>query len=172
MRRRQAPRTCKLSGASQARRRGAQLEDVQVVGVSPGRRRIVADLGEQLAVDREVALAPNGVELLERLLELPASGAHQLVERPVELIEPILHLVERLVVLEPLLAELSDQGEDLIAGLLDHEVVERLTDDTEEANNVSGEHITTRCSSASSSRAGSCSWMNPVSCSLGRNSNT
>ena len=40
------------------------------------------------------------------------------------------------------------------------------------ANSVSGEHITTRWPMASSSSAGSCSWMNPVSCSLGRNSST
>ena len=36
----------------------------------------------------------------------------------------------------------------------------------------SGEHITTRWARASSSSAGSCWWMNPVSCSLGRKSST
>ena len=35
-----------------------------------------------------------------------------------------------------------------------------------------GEHITTRWCIASSIRPGSCSWMKPVSCSLGRNINT
>ena len=118
MRRRQAPSTCRLSGA--------------IAGLVVGLVGLVADLGEQLAVDREVALAPDGVELLERLLELPAPGAHQLVERPVELVEAVLHLVERLVVLQPLLAELADQAEDLVARLLDHEVVEGLADDAEE----------------------------------------
>ena len=117
MRRPQAPSTCRLSGPSPAL-------VVLFVGF--------ADLGEQLAVDRQVAFAPNGVELLQRLLELPATGAHQLVERPVELVEAVLHLVERLVVLQPLLAELADQAEDLVARLLDHEVVEGLADDTEE----------------------------------------
>ena len=76
-------------------------------------------LGEQLAVDRQVALTPHGVELLERLLELTPAGPHQLVELAVELGELGVHLLELLVVLDPLHAELADQRQDLIAGLLD-----------------------------------------------------
>ena len=91
-----------------------------------------AVVGEQLAVDREVALDAQVLQLLQRALEGPPAGADELVELLLHAVEAALHLLGRLGVLLPLLAELADQREDLVARLLDHEVVERLADDAEE----------------------------------------
>ena len=76
--------------------------------------------------------APHGLELLQRLFELAPAGPHQLVELAIELLELGVHLVELLVVLLPLHAELADDRQDLVAGLLGDEVVVGLADDTQE----------------------------------------
>ena len=61
----------------------------------------------------------------------PARADEQ-IELLLHAVEARLHLLDRLGVLAPLLAELADQREDLVARPLDHEVVERLADDAEE----------------------------------------
>ena len=121
-------RCCPADVAQAPSRR--MLSGVSVVGVAVDVE--LGQLGEQLTVDRQVALTPHGLELLERLLELAPAGAHQLVELAVELLELGVDLLELLVVLDPLHAELAHQRQDLVAGLLDHEVVVRLTDHAEE----------------------------------------
>ena len=57
---------------------------------------------------------------------------HELFELTVELRELDVDLLELLVVLHPLDAELGDECQDLIARLLDHEVVVGLADHAEE----------------------------------------
>ena len=64
--------------------------------------------------------------------EGPTPRTGQRLELLLDAFEPLLDPVDLLGVLGPLRAELADQLQDLIAGLLDHEVVERLADDTEE----------------------------------------
>ena len=101
-------------------------------GVAELAHVVEVGVGEQLAVDGEVALDAQLLELLQRPFEGPPAGAGELVELPLHAVEVALHLLGRLGVLLPLLAELADQLQDLVAGLLDHEVVERLADDAEE----------------------------------------
>src|SRR5690606_6866792 len=88
----QPPR--RRSPARDRARSGAQAPDVRrglVAGIVVVRSR--RQLGEQLPVDREVALATDVLELTERLLELAATGADELVELAVEPLEARLHLV-------------------------------------------------------------------------------
>src|SRR3954453_6365670 len=87
---------------------------------------------EQFAVDRQVLLAAEFVDRVEGPLELSAAGGGPFLEGASDGFELPLHLVNRLRVLAPLLAELAEQLQDLLAGLFDHEVVERLPDDPEE----------------------------------------
>ncbi len=90
------------------------------------------ELGEQLAVDRQVALAPHGLELLQRLLELAPAGAHQLVELAVELLELGVDLLELLGVLAHCTPNLPISARiwSLVCSM--HEVVVRLADHAEE----------------------------------------
>ena len=53
-------------------------------------------------------------------------------KRAVDAVEPLLDRVDLVGVLAPLARELAEQLQDLVARLLDHEVVERLADDAEE----------------------------------------
>ena len=60
------------------------------------------------------------------------AGGHQLVELGLQAGQVPAHLLGRRDVAAPLLVERADEGEHLVARLLDHEVVERLADDAEE----------------------------------------
>ena len=63
-------------------------------------------------------------------------------------VELALHFVDRLAVLGPLLAELAKYLQHLVAGLLDHEVVERLANNTEkrkQGERRTNDHVLFHC---------------------------